>query len=508
MNNFNNLYNFKNTIRYFFNLDKLDFKNTENLKFDELAWAKPVKFKIFKTEESQRIISFPNILNFFHTCKSFERESNFFKIKDLSKRKRVDPDLSIGEFSIFSYENSIQRDFFNLVKFDKLLILDIKNFYGRIYLHDFNFLNGSDLEQRIGSLNVGRTNGILLGSYLSLYLGERYLLRIENDLDNELVKNNIDCYYEYFSDDFYFFCRSKDIDKIKNIFSYILEKNDLQINDDKMEVLDFEEYTKNNNLDKLWKKVINISREKDEKGVAKRKMNKDYLTYPAFLTQLVYRLSQIKEVKYKRVFLVNFFKTYYFNSLNPKLYILSESDFNYLCYIYKLMPECIIYSFDTIKNMNGFKVQKFKEFILSRFVTSLNSNRFEEQVYFYYAIHELGIEKELSQYKKEILDSENQVLISYCFMDDVIDKNSYTIIQEEGKWLQNYHYLLKYNKSGINILIPENAKKTKQKNSYIKFYNQNIKNNIPIIKPINEIKDDINKYLKKRLDCLKNEKIL
>ena len=33
--------------------------------------------------------------------------------------------------------------------------------------------------------------------------------------------------------------------------------------------------------------------------------------HPAFFTQLVYRLHQIEEHKYKRVFLINFFKTFY-----------------------------------------------------------------------------------------------------------------------------------------------------------------------------------------------------
>ena len=81
MNNINNLYNFKNPIRHFFNIDKINFNNVEKLTYKELAWTMPVKFKIFKTEDTQRTLNFPNILNFYHTLKSLKNESNFNFIK-------------------------------------------------------------------------------------------------------------------------------------------------------------------------------------------------------------------------------------------------------------------------------------------------------------------------------------------------------------------------------------------------------------------------------------------
>ena len=207
MFNFNNLYNFKNPIRHFFNLDNMKFSNSEDLVYDDLCWTVPIKFKIFKTEETQRTISFPNILNFYHAINAFQAEKDFYDIKRMSYKKRVSPDLNIGDFSALSYYTALQNDVFNLTRYDKLLILDIKSFYGRIYTHDFGYAGNDDkkLEQRIGSLNNGRTNGLLLGSYLSLYLAERVLIKIEKDLNAEFEKQKIDCHYEYFSDDFYFF---------------------------------------------------------------------------------------------------------------------------------------------------------------------------------------------------------------------------------------------------------------------------------------------------------------
>lgn len=505
MKDFNNLYNFKNPIRHFFNLDNVKFDNSKNLTYEDLVWTSPIKFKIFKTEEELRTISFPNILNYYHALKCFELETDFYDIKHLSVKKRVSPDLNTGEFSVFSYYKAIQKDSYNLTKYDKLLILDIKNFYGRIYTHDFGY-DGADskkLEQRVGSLNNGRTNGLLLGSYLSLYLAEVFLLKIEKELDKELNNLQIDCYYEYFSDDFYFFCNNSDINKIKEIFAKVLDSYELQVNYNKIMVLDFEEYTKDNNLEKLWKKIIKMSEEKDEEAESQRQDQKDYKEHPAFFTQLVYRLSQISELKYKRIFLANFFKTFYFHSLKPELYKLSKSDFNYICYIYKVMPETILYSLNKVKKMSRFDLGVFRDFALSRFNSSLQTEKFEEQVYFYYAIKICGYDDGLVEFKDRVLNSKNQILISYFLMDKVIPKSDYqnfVTIPKESEWLQNYHYLLAYDKANLDLIIPEKAKGNKKQKSYMDFYKFNLDNSISFLKPIEKIVVDIDKFIEVKID--------
>ncbi len=505
MDNFNNLYNFKNPIRHFFNMDHIKFDNSENLKFDDLVWTTPVKFKIFKTEDSLRTICFPNILNYYHAIKNFETENNFYHIKGLSNKKRVSPDLKTGEFSVMSYYESVQKDTFNLTKYDKLFIMDIKSFYGRIYTHDLGYA-GSDpkkLEQRVGSLNDGRTNGLLLGSYLSLYLAEKFLLNVEKELDKEFAERHIGCHYEYFSDDFYFFCNHADIDKIKETFSKVLDNYELQVNYDKSLTLDFEEYTKDNNLEKLWKKIIKISEEKDKQIEAARRSESGHKDYPVFFTQLVYKLSQIKELKFKRIFLANFFKTYYFHSLKPELYILSASDFNYICYIYKLMPETILYSLDKIKKIENFNLRLFRDFVFSRFKSSLQTEKLEEQVYFYYAIKECGYDDGLASFKEMVLNSKNQILISYFLIDRLLAKSEYQRFistPNENEWLQNYHYLLIYDKSRIDILAPEKAKGNKKEKSYLDFYKLNLDSDIPFVKPISKIATDIDKFVQKKID--------
>ena len=73
--------------------------------------------------------------------------------------------------------------------------------------------------------------------------------------------------------DFYFFCNQADKDRIIEGFAKVLDAYELQVNYDKTVVFDFEEYTKDNNLEKLWKKIILLSAEKDEAILRERMEN-------------------------------------------------------------------------------------------------------------------------------------------------------------------------------------------------------------------------------------------
>lgn len=511
MEKFNNLYNFKNPIRHFFNLDALCFVSSDSVDFNHMVWTQPIQFKVFKTEESTRTLKFPNILNYYHTLKHFETQTNFLSIKSLSQHKRVYPDLKTGEFAALSYYDSLKTDAFNLTKYDNLLILDIKSFYGRIYTHDLGLdpSNNNQLERRVTSLNNGRTNGLLPGSYLSLYLAELFLLRIERELDSKINDQGIDCHFEYFSDDFYFFCYKKDIELLTGIFSNVLNAYELEINHDKTLIYDFEEYTQINNLEKQWNRIIALSKKKDSQGAINHftevKLLQSKKSYPAFFTQLVYRLHQISEQKYKRIFLINFFKTHYFVGIDPEKYILSDSDFNYICFIYKLVPETILYSLPTIKSIEGFNYDVFKDFVLARFKASLDRDRQEEQVYFYYAIKLCGFDNSLEKFKDIVLVSQNQILISYFLMDGLISKDDYDMFvsnPKECEWLQNYHYLFTFGGNRLDLLIPEEAKKEAQKISYRVFYKENLDKHIPILKPIDKVEDGIKKYIAAKLESI------
>lgn len=166
------------------------------------------------------------------------------------------------------------------------------------------------------------------------------------------------------------------------------------------------------------------------------------------------------------------------------------------------MPEAILYSLHKIKEIEGFDDDKFKDFVLARFNASLNGERQEEQVYFYYAVKICGFDCELLRFKEKVLKTENQILISYYICDGLISKEDYQKYIDnysESEWLQNYHYLLKYDKNNTDILIPEIVKKENQKKSYTDFYKLNLDNDIPIIKPICQVTGDIERFLKIRL---------
>ncbi|MPM77457.1 hypothetical protein SDC9_124460 [bioreactor metagenome] len=83
-------------------------------------------------------------------------------------------------------------------------------------------------------MNLGATNGLIMGNYLSLYFAELNLKNISTDLSKRLTE--IDCEFSYFSDDFYFFCNKNNNDKVVKIFDEVLEKYELERNEDKRKI--------------------------------------------------------------------------------------------------------------------------------------------------------------------------------------------------------------------------------------------------------------------------------
>ena len=75
--------------------------------------------------------------------------------------------------------------------------------------------------------------------------------------------------------------------------------------------------------------------------------------------------------------------------------------------------------------MNEFNRGKFTEFVKERFYSSLCRGLHDEQVYFYYAIQQLQLVDLLNNFKKKILESKNQILISYLLISKTITKEDY-----------------------------------------------------------------------------------
>ena len=171
------------------------------------------------------------------------------------------------------------------------------------------------------------------------------------------------------------------------------------------------------------------------------------------------------------------------------------------------MPETILYSLPTIMRMKGFNRSTFRDFVLARFNAVLHTERQEEQVYFYYAIKLCKLDFMLGRFKEAVLHSGNQILISYFILDNIISEADYQdeiSHPQESKWLQNYHYLLVHDKSKIDVLLPVNAKKFRQKQSYYDFYRRNLESNIPILRPISEIDGAIKIFLAKKIESYRS----
>ena len=116
----------------------------------------------------------------------------------------------------------------------------------------------------------------------------------------------------------------------------MLEKYDLERNNAKAEVWEYIEYNNYNLVEKYWKKLISDSKARFNKNKTDNKLY--------FINQLIYRMSHLKDDKQRKVFLITFFKSTYFNELNIESYQMKEYNFHQICYIFRFCPEIIIYS--------------------------------------------------------------------------------------------------------------------------------------------------------------------
>lgn len=509
---YNTIYNFKNPVRHFFDINNLIFKNPGSIDIEDTCWTVPVKFRVLKDESNFRTLKFPNILQMaiaYEHFKSFDEFTNTFNLEP--NHKRLSVHLETGDFSIGSFEKQLQSDYYNLCVYDNLLRLDIKNFYGRIYTHYLDFKN-LETDRYMTNLNYGATNGIIMGNYLSLYFAEQHLCKISREIEKKLAESKIDCEYSYFSDDFYFFCNKHDNEKIIKIFDRVLEEFDLERNTNKITIYDYLSYTEETIMTRYWKKINEY---------CNRRFIRDSETNRlAFINQLIYR-SYDFSVKNKRVFINNFFKGQYFYEINKKLanYALRDYDYHELCYLYKVSPEALLYSIGLIKQIPNFDVDKMKKFLEVRYKESLINPYHDVQLYYYYAITVLGLTDIFINTSEAVLNTENQVLISYYIHQDLFSEAQYKHLEgldDEKYWLQNYHLILHrtnlfnhLKRSIEKYLIPKkcNSKKPDRKKVYYEFYSDNLTAKKNIILAPEDIETALELYLQARFaeeEALKN----
>lgn len=506
--NINNYYNFKNPIRHFIDIEKISLPfSLEDIEIDNISWSHPINFRIKKIGKSYRMLKMPNMLNFMCAYNKFKSYQDFNSPNLMHSCKRLVPNLRTGDFATGIYDSQLESDFQELCIYDNLLKLDIKSYYGRIYTHHIDFESNGD-ERYLSNLNMGNSNGLIMGNYLSLYFAEKYLVNIINDLDEAFRRELIDCKFSHFSDDFYFFCYKQDNSRIIRIFENVLENYNLERNPAKEEIWSYLDYNEYNKVEKYWKKIISESK---FRFLKEEDSNKLY-----FINQLIYRLSKLEDEQLQKIFVLGFFKSTYFQNLDISKYSLEEYNQHQLCYIFKFCPEVMIYSLKHFSQYEYFRGGKFKEYLTVRYKSALYNPYHEEQLYYYFAIKLLNFDSILKEYTHEVYESKNQVLISYylkdnLFEDNIIDKMKNET--EEMYWFQNYHLILYTNlsenleESIKKFLIPkyaqwdpENEKKRsnnlkKKFDTYLEFYKHNLELSNPFIKSIEEICASIEGYI-------------
>ena len=142
----------------------------------------------------------------------------------------------------------------------------------------------------------------------------------------------------------------------------------------------------------------------------------------------------------------------------------------------------------------------------------------EEQLYYYYAIKISGFESLLKEVEDIVVESNNQILVSYYLKDRVFNAlniEKLKLNDGENYWFQNYHLILfsdlistdrelsirKYLMPQWIRNNPKNKDSIKKKQEiYIRFYKENLELNIPIIRNIDEVKQIIQNYIELKIE--------
>ncbi|MCU5237086.1 hypothetical protein OCA28_24985 [Bacillus cereus] len=492
----NNLYNFKNPVRHFLDINNVRFSSPVNtIEIADLAWTQPINFRVRKEDDKYRTLKMPNILNFSCAYNRFKGASDFLDISNIDPQKRLVPNTVTGDFATGVYDEQLENDFHELCIFDNLIKLDIKSYYERIYTHDIDFESRGD-ENFLTNLNSGNTNGLIMGNYISLYFAEKYLKNISDDIKARLRQEGLECSFSYFSDDFYFFCNEKDNENIVRIFDTVLEKYNLERNDGKIEVWTYLTYNNYQLSEKYWKKIISDCKNRYDE------YKDDNQLY--FSNQLIYRMSNLEDDKLKKIFLNTFFKSTYFQELDIEKFSIEFFNYHQLCFIFKFSPETMLYSINHMKKVDLFCGREFKRFLHVRYKEVLSKPFNEEQLYYYYTIKILGFNSILEETVDIVVNSNNQLLVSYYLKDGLFNQEHIEKLKlkiKEFYWFQNYHLILYSDlkddmENSINeYLIPEYATRDRQKQNYMGFYMENIKEGISFIKDLESISVNLNTYM-------------
>ena len=110
---YNNIYNFKNPIRHFINIDNIIFPTSPaSIDIDDTCWTKPIKFTIRKNDNSFRTLKLPNIISLTCAYEHFKTFPHFDDPQQLdTSHKRLSVRLNTGDFAIGEYDVQLENDF-------------------------------------------------------------------------------------------------------------------------------------------------------------------------------------------------------------------------------------------------------------------------------------------------------------------------------------------------------------------------------------------------------------
>lgn len=517
MDNYKNIFMFKNPIRHFLNSENFKYPKV-NIGPDQLEnqnWSTPIDFKVRKYygENANRVLKIPNLLVFNSLYQQVVAMDKFRDFDNISELSRVKVSLKTGDFKAYSYQKVIEKDLFKLTYYDNLYKFDISSFYSRIYTHELVKYNGfsnvpyNHNDRFITNINKGKTNSIIMGNYISLYLAEFLLKEIMNEIRTKFISSGIFVNLSNFSDDIYVFGFSKDEENINTIISDVLNEYGFQLNDHKTEVFDYRKYNTDNIITKYWKTVIskqkfhiksidsvNLIKKTDEQ--VKYKLN--------FLNQVIYRATLLNDNKNESIFIKNFFKSNFFIDLNIENYYVTNESMHQLIYLIKQCPEVTLYIIPKFRTSKYFYIvaQKLFEKEVDLMLEDSRKGFHEEQIYFYLGARLLDVDIKEETIEK-IMSQDNQILKAYVisdfhsFFDNKFEKY---FADSDSQWFINYtiisEYLVEkdYEEAIKKYLVPEKYK-NEQINYIVNFYLENCKEGNKLIKQIKEVEKEVLEYL-------------
>lgn len=526
MNNINNVYNFQNYVRFFFDIDDFYKKYRKNFynQHYELQkvgiWREPLVFNMKKNDDELRKINIPHILSFCQGLCIIEsqiKKSNEL-FRDIVKKdySRMSTNLKLGEFKKRNYSKCIDEDLDLLTKYDVMLKFDISRFYNSIYTHDieieelFTKKDAKKLDKVLSSFNNGRTNSLIMGNYLSLVVAEEFLTKVSNEIINKIV-NDLNLEYSdkekdfeirYFSDNIFIFCHNNKKEQIKDL----LRNNTFLRFQIRFENgYNYLEWKCGNKLKFYLSKIF---------GPLVDGHNRNIKDFMKTWNEIIYRMSKLNTLKEQRILLLNFFRNETFlkelGEHLDKVYEWIKTDLKYCINIATEILLFLTYNDSLIVTLSSKNDLEFycKNLLLKNFSSKLHDN----QLYIFYFLynmnwHKPGLRNGNQKFSKknllnEAFKNENYILVAY-----MIEYFDVDIKKVKEKIPISYFYLsdkiVRYFKDNNEEFDLDNEQEGKVGNLLDKSFDFlrkycNKQEKSLLLLPLNDVREKIKNYIKDR----------